>query len=208
MQSPAETQHTAAGRPCSNPAADVAVGSSMKGWKVDDVWQREANLTFTAGVCLRSGPACQPTRSCRAAGGGRQRLPPHWCGRAAPATPGTAPAPCASQGRGAAPDGVSNGRPAERQLLTDKTAAARRTGRTDAAGRQQGAQAACANPGGGGGGARAFPNQSALGAGTSSTIGFAKLNWPVCHRPVITWPFNVTCKLECTLIPVPRIEFA
>ena len=28
-----------------------------------------------------------------------------------------------------------------------------------------------------------------FGAGT---IGFAMLNWPVCHRPVITWPFNVS----------------
>ena len=121
--------------------------SSMKGWKEDDVRQREANLTFTAGVCLRSGPACQPMRGYRAAGGGRRRLPPHRCCRPAPATPGTAPAPCASQGRGAAPDGMSDCRPAERQLLTDETAAAHRTGRTDAAGRQQGAQAACANQG-------------------------------------------------------------
>ena len=104
----------------------------------------------------------------------------------------------------AAPAQVSDGRPAERQLRTDKSAAARRTRRTDAEGRQQGAQAARANQGGGAG----VFQLECFEAGASSTIGFAKLNWPVCHRPVITWPFNVTCKLECALIPVLRIESA
>ncbi len=43
-----------------------------------------------------------------------------------------------------------------------------------------------------------YVSQSECVGPAQQHIGFALRNWPVCHRPVIMWPFNATCKLECS----------
>lgn len=91
---------------------------------------------------------------------------------------------------------VSDGRPAEKQLRTDKLASARRTRHTQGQASKV-PNAPRAKPGRWGAGwmVSSSPIIAFVGTGASSTIGVAILNWPVCHRPVITWPFNVSGKL-------------